>query len=143
MTDWSIWFVLAFALLFVELVTGTFYVLMIALAAAAGGVVALLGAGGALQLVTAGIVGTAATLILRRSRFGQRAQGRDPSTDPEQSLDIGQTVHVAQWNEGTARVVYRGTQWDAVLAPGEAETTGNLYIREVRGTRLTLSAQRP
>ena len=37
MADWAIWFVLAFALLFVELMTGTFYVLMIALAAAANG----------------------------------------------------------------------------------------------------------
>ncbi len=141
MADWAIWFVLAFALLFVELMTGTFYVLMIALAAAAGGLAALFGLGTALQLVIAGAVGTAATLILRRSRFGRRAQ-KDPSTDPEQSLDIGQVVQVPAWNNGTARVVYRGTHWDAVLAPGEAETTGSLYIREVRGTRLTVSAHR-
>jgi len=142
-TDWAIWFVLAFALLFVELMSGTFYVLMIALAAAAGGLVALGGGGTALQLVCAGAVGTAATLILRRSRFGLRAQTKDPSSDPEQSLDIGQSVQVHAWHNGVARVVYRGTHWDAVIAPGEAETTGNLFIREVRGTRLTLSTQRP
>ena len=118
-------------------------VLMIALAAAAGGLVALAGAGTALQLVCAGIVGTAATLILRRSRFGRRAQAKDPSSDPEQSLDIGQSVQVHAWHNGVARVQYRGTHWDAVIASGEAETTGNLFICEVRGTRLTVSAQRP
>jgi hypothetical protein len=38
--------------------------------------------------------------------------------------------------------MHRGSAWDAVMAAGEEPATGSLTIVEVRGTRLTLSAQK-
>lgn len=143
MAAYVVWLVLAFALVIVELVTGTFYVLMIALAFGAGGLAALAGFGTAMQFVIAAVVGAVAIVALRRSRFGGRRGSSDPAVDPEQTLDIGQVVHVDVWRDSKARVMYRGTQWDAVLAAGESPSIGNFYIREVHGSRLTLSAHRP
>ncbi len=142
MSAYAWWWIASFALLIVELMTGTFYVLMIALALGAGGLVALAGAGFALQMAVASLVGISATLLLRRSRFGKIEKSQEASTDPMQSLDIGQTVQVKHWENGQARVTHRGSAWNAVMADGEAPVAGTLKIVEVRGTRLTLSAQK-
>lgn len=142
MLAYTWWFIASFALLIVELMTGTFYVLMISVAMAAGGLVALAGGGFALQMALASLVGIGATLLLRRSRFGKIERNRDASTDPMQSLDIGQLVQVKDWENGETRVMHRGSTWDAVMAADEAPVAGMLKIVEVRGTRLTLSAQK-
>jgi membrane protein implicated in regulation of membrane protease activity len=136
------WFVLAFVLVVVELMTGTFYVLMIAIAFAAGGATAWLGGAVWAQFLAASLVGALATLVLRRSRVGKASRHADHATDAEQNLDIGQAVAVVQWTEeGTTRVQYRGTQWDAVLAEGEPRDAARYYIRAVHGARLTLASQ--
>ena len=142
MTDWAIWFVAAGALIAVELFSGTFYLLMIALGLAAGGLVAL---GGALlewQLLVAAAVGIAAVLLLRRSRFS-RGRRRDANADPSVILDIGQTVEVAAWDaQGdlhVARVPYRGAQWDVELETGHHPLPGAYVIREIRGSRLIVA----
>ena len=68
MTDWMMWLALAGLLVIVELFTGTFYILMIAVGATAGVVAALGGASGPMQIVLAAVVGVIATGILHRSR---------------------------------------------------------------------------
>lgn len=143
MTHYAIWFLVSFLLLILELVTGTFYVLMLALAFAAGGIAALLGLGLPLQFLIAAVVGVIASLLLRRSKLGGTVIRKDASVDPLQSLDIGQTVEVKEWTNSSSRVTYRGSQWDAVLAADEAEVPGSFFITEVRGTRLTLSKRKP
>ena len=63
---------------------------------------------------------------------------------PQPPLDRGQSVRVDQWNpDGTARVVYRGTQWDAELAPGRVTRADTMYIVDTRGSTLVLSDTRP
>ena len=57
MSEWIWWMVLAFGLLILELLTGTFYLLVIAVALAAGGIASLAGAPFALQLVVAAVIG--------------------------------------------------------------------------------------
>lgn len=142
MTEVVLWFVLSFVLVVAELITGTFYVLMIAIAFAAGGVIAWLGGDYWFQLVGAAVVGSVSTLVLRRSHLGKASRHADPATDAEQTFDIGQPVAVDLWRpDGTTRVQYRGTQWDAVLADGESPSTGRHYICAVRGARLTLSTR--
>lgn len=140
MTLWAWWWMAAFALLVVELMTGTFYVLMIALGVAAGGAAAWAGGDFTVQLGVSAVVATVAVVALRRSRWGGRLGSADIAADPKQTLDIGQRVHVTEWQDGRARVSYRGSQWDAQLAEGEPPTVGTFYIREVRGTRLVVSA---
>ncbi|HWT70595.1 MAG TPA: NfeD family protein [Oxalicibacterium sp.] len=139
MSNWMIWFAAACVLLVAEMATGTFYLLMIAIGAAVGGIVALGGANGTLQCVLAAVVAVAATAILWRSRFGRKS-AIDAAHDPDVNLDIGQNVEVGEWRIGPdaparARVMYRGAMWDVELAAGDA-VAGSFMIREVRGNRL-------
>jgi membrane protein implicated in regulation of membrane protease activity len=144
MTDWSYWLAAAGVTVILELFSGTFYLLMIAIGLAAGAVAALLGAGAALQTLLAAAVGVAATVVLRRSRFGRQQGQVRAERDPNVNLDIGQTVHVPAWQDGTARVMYRGALWDVELdrsaAPDAGAAPGQYTIREVRGSRLIVAA---
>ncbi|WP_076591077.1 NfeD family protein [Herminiimonas arsenitoxidans] len=140
MTDWMIWFAVACVLVILEMATGTFYLLMIAIGTAAGGVAALSGVAGTWQCIIAAAVAALATYALRRSKFG-RPDNTNAARDPNVNLDIGQTLEVAEWRNAagtsyTARVMYRGALWDVELAEGEAATPGKFVIQEVHGSRL-------
>ncbi|TFW31405.1 NfeD family protein [Duganella callida] len=144
MADWSYWLAAAGLAVILELFSATFYLLMIAIGMAAGSVAALLGFGAAPQLLVAAVVGVAATVALRRSRYGRHQRRVRAERDPNVNLDIGQTVHVPAWQDGTARVMYRGALWDVEFdrsgAPGAAPAPGQYTIREVRGSRLIVTA---
>ncbi|NHZ91189.1 NfeD family protein [Massilia sp. CCM 8733] len=138
MADWTWWLAAAGALVIVELFTGTFYLLMIAIGVACGAVAALTGVGMPVQILTAAVVGAIATGLLHRSRFG--APGRqDTARDPNVNMDIGQSVHVATWTDGKARVMYRGAPWDVELGPGALAEAGSFRIVEVQGSRLIVA----
>ena len=138
MTAWMIWIALAGALVILELLTGTFYILMIAIGLAFGAVVAVLGYGMAAQIISAAIVAVAATALLHRTRLGRPARG-DSSRDPNMNIDIGQSVKVDAWHEGKARVMYRGALWDIELGPGAIAEAGSFKIVEVQGNRLVVA----
>jgi membrane protein implicated in regulation of membrane protease activity len=136
MDESTVWWVLAAALVALELFTGTFYLLMLAVGLAAGALAAHLGLSFTGQLVTAALVGAAAVVmghLQRRKRKG------DPSVRSMRSvnLDIGETLHVDAWQaDGTASVRYRGAQWTAVLEQGQAAEPGNFRVTELVGSRL-------
>ena len=138
MNAWMIWLALAGALVVFELFTGTFYVLMIAIGMAVGALAALSGMSTPAQIAIAAVVGVAATGLLHRSRLG-RPLKQDAARDPNVMLDIGQTVHVDTWHQGTARVMYRGAPWDLDLAPGSIAGAGTYRIVEVQGSRLIVA----
>ncbi|HZW14347.1 MAG TPA: NfeD family protein [Noviherbaspirillum sp.] len=143
MTDWMGWFGLAGLLVVLEMFTGTFYLLMIGLGFAAGGLAALGGASVAVQLLAAGAIGVIATYGLRRSRWGKNPRP-DAASDPNVNLDIGQVLNVDAWSgdEGearTTRAMYRGALWDVELAQGGIARAGTFVIREVRGSRLIVT----
>lgn len=138
MAYWWAWFVAAAVMVIFELFAGTFYLLMMAIGLFAGGALAWLGGGVEWQLLVAALVGVAATMALRRSRFGRR-QKPDAARDPNVNLDIGQSITVPAWQQGTARVMYRGALWDVDLAPGAAALPGTFTIREIQGCRLIVS----
>jgi membrane protein implicated in regulation of membrane protease activity len=138
MADWIDWFALAGIVVILELFTGTFYLLMIAIGLAAGGLAALLGAAAPLQMGAAAFVGVLATVLLRRTRLGNPAR-TDAARDPNVNLDIGQTLAVDKWHEGRARVMYRGAMWDVELAAGSSAAPGSFRIEEVRGSRLIVA----
>lgn len=140
MTGYVWWFVIGFGLLVAELLTGTFYLLVIAVALGVAGLAALAGAPVALQLVVAAAIGLGGSLWLRRSGVGRRLHGRGP--DRLQNLDVGQTLRVDQWTSTrTARAQYRGAMWDVELAPGEAPVAGDFVIREIHANRLIVAAR--
>lgn len=135
------WWIGAGVLIVAELLTGTFYLLMIALGFIAGALVKLGGASLAVQCAGAALVALAAVALLRRSRFGRRRQRRDASSNPDVVLDVGEPVEVAVWTDGRARVPYRGAQWDVELAPGEREDARFYEIAAVRANHLILVAK--
>ena len=137
-SDYWLWWILATILIGAELATGTFYLLAAGIAFAFGGAAAFAGASPPLQLLIAGILAVVGTVIAHRWRH---RQGEAPALP---GLDIGQSVRVDAWHpDGTARVEYRGTQWDGVLASDETPRRHTMYIVATRGSTLVLSAERP
>jgi membrane protein implicated in regulation of membrane protease activity len=139
MEDYVVWFVTALILAVIEIMSGgTFYILVLALAAVLGGVVALIGLGPDWQYALAGIAAIAGTMALYHIRAA-----RPLLPVAEDNLDIGQPVKVIRWNEdGTARVRYRGADWDADLEHGTPRQE-TLFIRSVQGNRLILVQHKP
>jgi membrane protein implicated in regulation of membrane protease activity len=132
------WWVAAAALIGIELLVGTFYLLAVGVAVALGGVAALFGASEPMQFALAGVLGVALTIAVHRWRVAKA----EPAPAP--SLDVGQAVQVQRWNaDGSARVSYRGSDWDAELAkPGSAHAE-TMYIVATRANVLLLSDQKP
>lgn len=135
MADATIWWLLAGAAVAVELLTGTFYLLMLGIGLAAGALAAHAGAALALQLVAAALVGGGAVggwHLVRRGRDG----GKDGAST-NLNLDAGSAIHVDAWSEdNTATVRYRGALWTAVPAGGTPQGPGLHKVCEVDGTRL-------
>ncbi|VWC24472.1 NfeD family protein [Burkholderia latens] len=134
------WWVGVGVLVVAELLTGTFYLLMIALGFLAGGLLQLAGVAPHVQIGAAAAVAIVAMIVLRRSGLG-RKQKRDTSTNPDVNLDIGATVTVDAWHDGHARVQYRGADWDVELATGERVDARVYQVSAVRGNSLVVVAK--
>jgi len=134
------WWVGVGVLVVAELLTGTFYLLMIALGFLAGALLQLAGYAPHVQFGAAAAVAIIAMIVLRRSGLG-RKQKRDTSTNPDVNLDIGATVTVDAWHDGRARVQYRGADWDVELATGERDDARVYQVSAVRGNRLVVVAK--
>jgi membrane protein implicated in regulation of membrane protease activity len=108
MSDSTLWWVLAGFTVALELFTGTFYLLMLAVGLAAGALAAHAGLGLAGQLSVAAFVGSAAVVtcyVIKKRRPA------DPSVRAMRSvnLDVGEILQIDEWNvDGTASVKYRG-----------------------------------
>ncbi|MDI9333907.1 MAG: NfeD family protein [Cytophagales bacterium] len=110
----TVWWLLAGLMAALELMSGTFYLLMLALGMAAGAISAHLGLGGTAQLTVAALVAAAAVLLWHRIRPDKSKHAVDRS--PDVHLDIGNTVEVKQWASPQATVVvHRGAEWSARL----------------------------
>ena len=130
------WILIAIALVIVELTTGTFYLLVLGVAAAGGAALAYFGmpfwmqAGFATLIAALGVV------------FVHHYRAANASTTGSNAIDLGQRVTLESWvneAEGIARVHYRGTLWDAkVIGPRASSTT--YYIRGVDGSTLHIAA---
>jgi membrane protein implicated in regulation of membrane protease activity len=135
--EWA-WWILAAVLVGAELLTGTFYLLAVGMAVAFGGVAAYAGASLPVQFAVAGVLGIILTIVAHRMRLSRGTPPLQPS------LDIGQAVRVETWNaDGTARVNYRGTSWDAEPITVDVPRAATMYIVATRGSRLVLSDRRP
>jgi membrane protein implicated in regulation of membrane protease activity len=145
--DWSTatsWWIVAGVLVAAELATGTFYLLMLALGAAAAAVASHLGVAFNGQLLAAALIGGGAVAAwhLRRSR---RPPAAPAGENRDVNLDIGETVRVDEWGaDGTATVSYRGASWSVRYVGNDAPTPGAFVIHAVDGNRLLLQrAARP
>ncbi len=138
MSEPVVWWLMAGAAVAVELLTGTFYLLMLALGLAAAALAAHAGMPVPVQLVVAAVVGGGAVVAwhLKRERAPKAAPA---SANRDVNLDVGESVHIESWNaDGTATVKYRGANWTVVHAPGVTPGTGAHRVREVVGNRLVV-----
>lgn len=131
-----IWLVTGIVLVIAELVSGTFYLLFLGIAAIVGAAVAYLGAPFWAQAIVASIVLLMGVIWIRRHKRMSKEVGMP-------SLDVGQPVKWESWisqPDHMARVRYRDAQWDAKVAgeirgePGEV-----LHITAVEGATLRVA----
>jgi membrane protein implicated in regulation of membrane protease activity len=135
----TFWWLMAGIAVAAELVTGTFYLLMVALGLAAAALASHLGLAVGPQLVAAALVGGGATALWhwKRAREPQSAAVRE---NRDVNLDIGERVTVTAWNaDRTARVQYRGSTWQARLQPGADAAPGEHRVAAVEGNWLVLA----
>ncbi len=139
MSESTLWWLLAGGAVALELVTGTFYLLMLAVGMVAGALAAHLGASVMLQIVVSAVVGGGAVALwhFKRSKDPKPAAA---NANRDVQMDIGETVHVQQWNEdATASVKYRGAQWTVELADRQAVPQPGLFkVRQLNGNRLVV-----
>lgn len=140
---WIVWLVAGLALVIAELVTGTFYLLVIGIGAFAGAAVAWFEGGVISQAIVSGLVAVVGAYLVHLWHSKQ------PKTrEGSNFLDRGQPVVLEGWSNETsriARVTYRGSTWDARLArPEERPVPGStLYIQGQDGSTLVIAATPP
>ena len=139
---WLVWIVAGFALVIAELISGTFYLLVIGAGAFAGALVAWMGANLLVQAVVGSIIAVAGAIWVHHWHSRQK------SGDAQSNfLDRGQPVVLEGWaNESAdiARVKYRGTSWDARVVRGAHPAPGTtLYIEGQEGNTLVVVAAPP
>lgn len=136
MAQSTIWWVLAGAVIAVELLTGTFYLLMLSIGLVAAAIATHLGATETQQWVVAAVVGGGFVVAWRLYKQTQPRALR-ASANRDVVLDIGESVEVQAWEpDGTSMVKYRGAQWSVSLVAGATPTPGPHRIVEVIGSRL-------
>ena len=134
MSNSTLWWLVGGLLVAAELVSGTFYLLMLAIGAVAAALAAHFGANLTTQLAVAALIGGLAVVLWRQTRLR-----RDQAEPSELHLDIGETLHVDAWDaQGTAQVKHRGAAWTAVSTAEQAPSPGLHRIQSIQGNRLVL-----
>jgi membrane protein implicated in regulation of membrane protease activity len=132
------WWAVTGLLIVMELTSGTFYLLMLAIGTAAGALGAHAGLNFPGQLVAAAVVGGAAVTLWHRRRLGRPPSLRS-AENPDVNLDVGSRVQVDAWGaDRHARVNYRGAAWSARFGGAGAPAPGEHVIVAVEGSQLVL-----
>ncbi len=139
MEAYGVWLLVGLALTITELITGTFYLLVLGAAAFAGSFVAFSGMGFLMQAIAASIIGAGGVFAVNHWRRRQKH-----SRPSDNNMDIGQPVVFESWvneTERLARVKYRGSNWEAFLiGDGAVQAHDILYIRGVEGNQLQVES---
>jgi membrane protein implicated in regulation of membrane protease activity len=137
MSDTTFWWLLTGCSIALELLSGTFFLLMLSIGMAAGAISAYAGAATPIQLTVAAVVGGAAVLLWYRWRNTHLTP--PDAANPDLHLDVGEIVQVEHWAaDGSASVKYRGAHWAAMHRPGVVPAPGAHRIAEMIGNRLLL-----
>ena len=141
---WLLWVIAGFVLVIAELVTGTFYLLVVGIGAFAGALVAWMGGNPLVQAVAGSAVALAGAFAVHHWHLRNRALTPHGSN----MLDRGQAVIMEGWVDESARVArvkYRGAWWDARLkdADGHPSPGSTLYIDSQEGSTLVVATAPP
>ena len=135
-----LWAILGLALVIVELLTGTFYLLMLAIAAFGAALAAWLGQPFGVQAIVAAAVAAAGC-------YGVHVYRAKNVKGQMAPIDAGQPASFENWvdrNARRARVRYRGASWDALVDGEEAVDAGAmLYVVSTNGNTLKVTDRRP
>ena len=134
------WAIIGLVLVITELLTGTFYLLMLGLAAFGAAATAWLGfqfgAQATVFVVVAGVGCYAVHLYRARNQGAQMAP-----------IDAGMPASFESWVDAPARLArvrYRGASWDARVEGGEAlEAGATVYVLAADGNTLKVAKNRP
>lgn len=129
------WLIIGAILLAVELTTGTFYLLMLAIATIPAWVADRLGASFFTQSLI--YLVCAAVLVWLVRRYRKQLNRQSDNKTQVDDLDAGAIVQVVNWQNGIGHTSYRGTNWQVTLThPTEKPTEGAYRIVRLDGTRL-------
>ena len=134
------WAVAGLALVISELLTGTFYLLMLAVAAFGSAAAAYFGQSFPVQCIVAAVVAAAGC-------YGVHVYRGKNSTQRMAPIDAGMPATFENWIDNgarLARVRYRGASWDARVEGAEALEPGSmLYVVAADGNTLKVAAKHP
>ena len=140
MSDYWLWWIAATILVGAELVTGTFYLLMLGIAAFGAALAAWLGFEFSVQTVVAIVVSVVGCWGVHVYKAKNRAQQMAP-------LDAGMPASFESWldaAERRAKVRYRGASWEARVDGLEAiEPGATVYVLATEGNTLRVAKNRP
>ena len=135
-----LWAIAGLALVIVELLSGTFYLLVLGVAAFGAGATAWAGLGFEAQAIAAAAIALAGSYLVHAYRARNSARQMTP-------VDAGQPASFESWVDqasGLARVRYRGASWDARLeAASPVQPGAMLYVLAAEGNTLRVSARPP
>ena len=134
----TIWWLLAGGLIAAELLSGTFYLLMVAFGFVAAALSAQAGASITVQFSMAALV-SGGLVVAWRSYKKKDESLPAANANHDLNMDIGEFVDVQHWKQdGTSQVKYRGANWQVALQAGEQPLAGKHQIVEVIGNRLVV-----
>src|SRR5436190_23911248 len=133
-----LWAILGLVLVIIELLSGTFYLLMLGIAASGAALAAWLGQPFGVQAIVAAVVSAAGCYGVHVYR-AKNAKGQMAP------IDAGQPASFENWVDqgaGRARVRYRGASWDARVEDAlDAAPGSQLYVVRADGNTLTVTAR--
>ena len=135
-----VWAVVGLVLVIVELLTGTFYLLVLGIAAFGAALAAWLGMQFSAQSIVAALIGAIGCFGVHLYRAKNRAEQMAP-------IDAGMPASFESWLDvgaRLARVRYRGATWDARVEGGDAlEPGATVYVLAADGNTLRVTKTRP
>ena len=135
-----LWAILGLTLVIVELLTGTFYLLVLGIAAFGAALAAWLGQAFPVQTIVAAVISGLGC-------YGVHVYRAKNATQQMPNVDAGQPASFENWiDQGgrLARVSYRGASWDALVDGDAAVDAGAmLYVVTANGNTLKVTTRRP
>jgi membrane protein implicated in regulation of membrane protease activity len=135
-----VWALVGIGLVIAELLSGTFYLLILGIAAFAAAGTAWFGQPFALQVIVATVAAALGVWQVYSYRIRNRARQMPP-------IDAGQPANLETWVDqpaGLARVRYRGASWEARFdaADTAAQPGALVYVQATDGNTLRVSTRR-
>ena len=135
-----VWAVIGLVLVIVELLSGTFYLLMLGVAAFGAALAAYLGFEFGSQAIVAVLISAIGCYGVHVYRAKNRAQQMAP-------IDAGMPASFESWLDAgarLARVRYRGASWEARVEGLEAiEPGATVYVLAADGNTLRVAKNKP